>query len=466
SRYWDVNLGQVETTTILTNNRTFAKVSPSATMEFDLPQRDILITEAMKGSQALVQQYGQLMQDPTFLAATKLQAGQTADGLTSSQSPLQTIQGGGTPQKSQLGAPLQALIPDPAVYKFETGTGFEIRPVIQPDGHSIVYGFDYMYTTNVREPIRADEKHLGRVKQHFVHTDVQTSSYELREVSRYTVALKASRTSRGVPLLEDVPLVGGLFRPMPSDESSLQQNIILASSVIYPTLFDLAGLRWSPYADEIHSGTLAQTKQREAEIKRRYRDNLLNKARATVSQNIGGDLELPPPIPSSYRESAPLLEELPAIPSSRPAFPNSQHDSTGEQELRSMRPRPQTPAVSYTAPMPIQNSKTTVRTPAVGNPAVRSKPTPAPVQRTSAPPLPLPISVDDKNQGPQIFPLPRQSSSQSSPKSGHSIQLAGNSELQPVGDHKSLPRPQVAIPSIKPKASYGIVRGSGPINRR
>src|SRR5690606_8503968 len=100
-----------------------------------------------------------------------------------------------------------------------------IRPVIQPDGHSIIYGFDYMYTTNVREPVRADEKHLGRVKRHFVHTDVQTSSYELREISRYTVALKASRTAKGVPLLEDVPLVGTLFRPLPSAESSLQENI-------------------------------------------------------------------------------------------------------------------------------------------------------------------------------------------------------------------------------------------------
>jgi len=29
--------------------------------------------------------------------------------------------------------PLTALVPDSAIYKFETGTGFEIRPVIQPE---------------------------------------------------------------------------------------------------------------------------------------------------------------------------------------------------------------------------------------------------------------------------------------------------------------------------------------------
>ena len=189
SRSWDVNLGQVETTTVLTNNRTLAKVSPAATMEFNLPRRDILLTEAFKGSKALMVEYGNLMQQGTFLAGTSMLAGAPATGLVGGASPLQGIPGRPTGDRQEFGAELQKLIPEPEIYKFETGTGFEIRPVIQPDGHSIVYTFDYMYTTNVREPVRADEKHLGRVKRHFVHTDVQTSSYELREVSRYTVAL-------------------------------------------------------------------------------------------------------------------------------------------------------------------------------------------------------------------------------------------------------------------------------------
>ena len=42
----------VETTSILANNRAFAKVSPQATMEFDLPKRDPLITEAINGAKA------------------------------------------------------------------------------------------------------------------------------------------------------------------------------------------------------------------------------------------------------------------------------------------------------------------------------------------------------------------------------------------------------------------------------
>ena len=296
SQLWDVNLGQVETTTILANNRSFAKVSPRATIEFDLPQRRLAVSEVFDGAQALVQEYGYLMKDPTFISGVALLSGSPAIGLSGQKSPLQAapgmlppgLQTGRVGQEGRFGEALEALIPPPSVYKFETGTGYEIRPVIQPDGHSIVYNFNYMYTTNVREPVRADEKHLGRVKRHFIHTDVQTSSYELREVSRYTVALKASRTSRGVPLLEDIPLIGYAFRPLPSDESSLQQNVILASAVIYPTMFDLVGLRWSTYADDISSSKLISRKQRDEAEFEQLREGLLKHASQIVNQHVQG----------------------------------------------------------------------------------------------------------------------------------------------------------------------------------
>ena len=346
SRYWDVNLSQVENTTVLTNNRALAKVSPNATMEFDLPARDILLVEALKGSKALAQEYGNLLKDPTFIAGAELIGGRVPTGLGRTQSPVQGIVDptlGLGQEPPEVGAALSQLIPQPAVYKFETGTALEIRPVIQPDGHSIVYRFDYLYTTNVREPVRADEKHLGRVKRHFTSTDVQTSSYEMREITRYSVALKASRTSRGVPLLEDVPAIGWIFRPMPNQESSLQQNIILGTSTIYPTLFDLMGLRWSPYADQIDSRDLAEKKKREREITRRYRSNLLNKARAFVREEIGGDLELPPDLPGEYQEPDPSPEQIPAGPIWNQS--RDEEDSPVEEEI-SIDASPRTSSVT------------------------------------------------------------------------------------------------------------------------
>jgi hypothetical protein len=273
STSWDVQFGQTETTSILANNREFAKVEPSATMEFDLPKRDILLSEAINGAKAMMDDVGALANDPSFLAMAKMKSGgSTASpgagstggagvmrsvlpGLSAStaeQVMSQNANGG-----NQFGANLENLIPDPAIYKFETGTGFEIRPVIQPDGQAVVFDFQYMYTTNIREPVRADEKHLGRVKRHFIDTDVQLSNFELREVSRYQVALKAARTSKGVPLFEDIPLVGVLFRPLPSAESSLQQNLIMAQATIFPTLFDLMGLRWAPVVADLDPLRLA-----------------------------------------------------------------------------------------------------------------------------------------------------------------------------------------------------------------
>ena len=247
-----VTLSQIERTSILTNNRAFAKVSPQATMEFDLPKRKLALVEAFDAAKAVAQDAGALLNDPTFLATFQMMGGgpvgTTVQGVIPSlpSSTDQAIMGITADNPLEIGSALQALVPPPAIYKFETGTGYEIRPVIQPDGHSVMFDFLYMYTTNIREPVGGDEKHLGRVRRHFIDTQVQLSSFEMRELSRYQVALKVARTAQGVPLLQDIPLIGVAFRPLPSKDSSIQQNVILGQSVVYPTLFDLMGLRWAP----------------------------------------------------------------------------------------------------------------------------------------------------------------------------------------------------------------------------
>ncbi|MBC8873378.1 MAG: hypothetical protein H8E44_28405 [Planctomycetes bacterium] len=304
SSYHDVQFGQTETTSILANNREFAKVDPSATMEFDLPARDIALAEALNGAKATIDDIGALANDPTFLALASGGVGSAAapapgstggfgvvrdvlPGLDSTTSEQIMAQNAGA--RPQFGSNLENLIPDPAIYKFETGTGYEIRPVIQPDGQAVVFDFNYMYTTNIREPVRADEKHLGRVKRHFVHTDVQLSNFELREVSRYTVALKAARTRRGVPLLEDIPVAGVLFRPLPSDESSLQQNLIYSQATIFPTLFDLMGLRWAPAVADMDP---LRVSNREFVVRGRHRA-LENRVYDYASEQVDEFLRIP-----------------------------------------------------------------------------------------------------------------------------------------------------------------------------
>jgi len=304
SAFWDVTLGQIETTTILTNNRTFAKVEPQATMEFDLPRRDTVLTEAFSGAKGMIDTYGALIQDPSFLSLVKMRSGQPTSSTTGVNTGIPTMRNvlpglsRGTdeqllaqngPGGQRFNSPLESLIPDPAIYKFETGTGFEIRPVIQPDGQAVTFHFNYMYTTNVREPVRADEKHLGRVKRHFIDTDVQLGNYELREVSRYQVALRAARTAKGVPLLQDIPGLGVLFRPLPSAESSLQQNLILAQATIYPTLFDLMGLRWAPAVADVDPLGLVNADF----VVRQRKQELMNRVFDIGAKNVDDALRIP-----------------------------------------------------------------------------------------------------------------------------------------------------------------------------
>lgn len=251
---WDVELAQIERTTIITNNRAFGKVTPQATYEFDLPKRDILLAEALQSAYALHKDIGPLLADPEFGTLAKMFAGQSVGGAATDGTIKNVLPSLNGPDQQNLlyadkqnppsfTTELEKLIPDPAIYKFETGTGYEVRPVIQPDGQSVAFDFNYLYTTDLLEPVRANEKHLGRVKRHFINTEVQLGNLEWREISRYEVALKAARTGRGVPLLEDVPVAGLLFRPLPQAQKSIQRNVIIGQATIYPTIQDLLGLR-------------------------------------------------------------------------------------------------------------------------------------------------------------------------------------------------------------------------------
>ncbi len=322
SQFKDVEFGQTETTNVLANNREFAKVSPAATMEFDMPKRDILIKEGLDSALAIYNDVGALVNDPSLLALASSQSGMPTSGVTSGapgavrnvlpglSSDTQTdllAQDAGT--RPRFESNVEKLIPDPAIYKFETGTGFEIRPMIEPDGQAVVFDFNYMYTTNVREPVRADEKHLGRVKRHFVDTDVQLSNFELREVSRYVVALKAERTARGVPLLEDIPVVGALWRPVPQREKSLQQNIIMAQATIFPTLFDLMGLRWAPSVADIDPLRLSD---REFIVRGRHRV-LENRVYDVSSSRVDEFLRVP-----EAQRRADLYRSQSTVPTTHP----------------------------------------------------------------------------------------------------------------------------------------------------
>lgn len=276
AREWDVALGQIENTTILTNDRTPAKVSPAQTVQFDLPKRQLLVTEAVSTGEALVSESRSLMTKLGVRTAANAALGPAGSPLVDS-----------VPVAAPFGSALQQQIPQSRIFTLEAGNDFSITPVIQPDGYSIAYRFDYIYSTNVNEPVGPDERSLPRIKRHFVKTQVQTSSYELREISRFRVAFQTARSERGVPLLEDVPLLGKLFRPPVSRGVSLQENIILADCVVYPTVFDLTGRRWLKPAEYIKAEPLLATNPAQQNRQQELRNRLLAITREEVENLLG-----------------------------------------------------------------------------------------------------------------------------------------------------------------------------------
>jgi len=131
----------------------------------------------------------------------------------------------------------------------------------------------------------------------WVLTAVQTGNFELREISRYQVALKVSRTSQGVPLLQDIPLLGAAFRPAPSAESSIQQNIILGQTNVYPTLFDLMGLRWAQQVVDLDHTSLLETEHVIRGRQKSIRDYVFNVA----SKRVDEFLDIQKQTPNNFR---------------------------------------------------------------------------------------------------------------------------------------------------------------------
>jgi hypothetical protein len=460
ARGFRVTLSAVERTTVLGNNRELLKVLPQASMEFDLPNRKLRITEAMQGAKALVDDYGALLNDPTFLAAFQMMGGgapaesirKVVPGLK--DDPNQQFHALPAAQSGdRLGASLQGLVPDPSIYSIETGTGWEVKPVIQPDGDSLVYDLNYLYHTELREPVRADEKHLGRIKRHLIHTQVQTSSFEMREVGRYQVALKVSRTGRGVPLLENTPVVGALFRPAPSAESSIQQNILLAKSVIYPTLYDLMGLSWAQHIAELgyddirNAGHVSRGRQRIIqqhvfdESSRNVDDFLQIKEDAA---NFRPDLYREYSTPSPYHPNGYVY----------PKVKDEQDPTRRGFRLPEARPEPFRTGAENGSPAPDFDDRFRLPIPSENSPQFNEE---LPTVSPKAGPLPIRPGV--------IAPPAR---SPISPQEAPRLRLE-NAPIIPFESNSSVPRLQQAQPTHQavrpvPQRHVGTVPSSGTFN--
>lgn len=126
------------------------------------------------------------------------------------------------------------------------------------------FRFDYTQSNHIREPDGSVNPALPRIERHTVNTEVQLSSLELRNISRYesnaAVGLPVRRDGgipgiKEIPFVRDIPLLGYFTRRAGRD-AKISQSLIFAQSTVYPTIGALVPLLSSRSDD---SGQVAPT---------------------------------------------------------------------------------------------------------------------------------------------------------------------------------------------------------------
>jgi hypothetical protein len=133
----------------------------------------------------------------------------------------------------------------PEIYALTTGNKFEVTPIFDPSGQALRFKFDFVSTSNLREPNGTTNPQFPRIERHTVNTEVQLSNLETREISRFESNARLglpTTYSGGFPILKDipgvrpwVPLVGWFVRKAGSNASA-QQSVIFGQTTMYPTI--------------------------------------------------------------------------------------------------------------------------------------------------------------------------------------------------------------------------------------
>ncbi|TWU30802.1 hypothetical protein Poly41_64960 [Novipirellula artificiosorum] len=223
---WKSRMGQIQSTTLLTPDRTLARVSPGQVAVLDRPVRPVLLQEGLQVAQGLAQEADALSQAGAILAAGNALAPGSSGYLAKA---------GLIPTPGQH---LEKLADTSERITVSVGDDVAVTPVIQPDGFSVA--FHLMYAHTPKRDDTSETANASGVQRHIVQADVTIPSLDLQEVSRFRVSLNTEEQGSGVPLLEDIPGLGVMFRPRRVTASMTQENIILVGAVVYPSAPSLA----------------------------------------------------------------------------------------------------------------------------------------------------------------------------------------------------------------------------------
>lgn len=237
-----VELGSIQRTSILATNRLVASVDPVASAQGETSQTDDLL----KSAQQLAE------------FASHFQRQNRAQGLTAGLSAGGAAALTGASAATATGVGLLGALsslgnesqPAGELYSINTGNLFRITPIFDPSGQALRFRFDFTGTSRITEPDGTRNPLIPRIERHTVNTEVQISNMELREISSFETNTQIGRPERTgggipilnrIPILKEIPLIGYFYREAPSP-AKRQESLILAQTVIYPTISDIAGL--------------------------------------------------------------------------------------------------------------------------------------------------------------------------------------------------------------------------------
>ncbi len=210
-----VDVGLMERTSVLSTNRSVARVDPAASAQLDLG-----------GEQRLLEATGQLAQIVGAFEAKR-----------SLPEMLDLFKGMNQEPPSEL-------------YALLSGSQFKVTPIFDPTGQALRFQFDYIKTTNIADPDGSVNPQLPRIERHAVNTTVQLSNLEIREISRFEVNAKLGVPRKqwgGIPILKDLPLLQdlpliGWFTRRNGKAAVSQASLILGQTSMYPTIEDIGSL--------------------------------------------------------------------------------------------------------------------------------------------------------------------------------------------------------------------------------
>ncbi len=264
----------VGTTSILVRDRTMAETSGSAeawTKFTPIPKlSEALLTDAKTLSDGTGEKAGTRIardkqgnvvtdheNDPSVLAnGEEIDFDQDGKVIRDNKGdPVKITTAVATNPITALGAlnPLQALAvksifaadsAQPFYRSIAPGTSLAIRPFVLSDGGSARVQMNLVTTINAQQPDAGKAAEQGRpvdhIKSHSVVTESVISAFDLVEVASFGAQTTAPGDYKwGIPILQDLPLIGSFFHGPQGKETHRQDSIAIVTLTILPRSLDL-----------------------------------------------------------------------------------------------------------------------------------------------------------------------------------------------------------------------------------